>query len=88
MADNPIVEWLTDSNTCFLIGAGCSVCAGKPLIEDLTSRVLAKLDAPATTLFEKLEGSHGRKATVEDLLNQLFQITRLLSSRKEKREGD
>lgn len=88
MAENPIVDWVTDANTCFLIGAGCSLCAGKPLIKELSSRVLAKLGPPSTTLFDKLEGSCGRKATVEDLLNQLLQIKRLLSSRKEKKEGD
>lgn len=88
MADNPIIDWLTDVNTCFLIGAGCSVCAGKPLIGDLSTRVVKKLTAPTTTLFSKLDGSHGRKATVEDLLNQLLQIKRLLSSRKDKEDGE
>lgn len=88
MADNPIIDWLTDVNTCFLIGAGCSVCAGKPLIQDLSTRVVEKLTEPATTLFSKLDGSHGRKATVEDLLNQLLQIKRLLSSRREKEDGE
>ena len=88
MAENPIVEWLTDANTAFLLGAGCSVCAGKPLIADLTTRVVSKLSTPATTLFDTLEGAYGRKATVEDLLNQLLQIKRLLSSRKNKRDGE
>lgn len=88
MTENPVLEWLTDANTCFLIGAGCSVCAGKPLIGDLSTRVVAKLTGPAATLFEKLEGAHGRNATVEDLLNQLLQIKRLLSSRKDKQDGE
>lgn len=88
MIDNPIMEWLTDVNTCFLIGAGCSACAKKPLIEDLSTRVVTKSVDSAITLFNKLEGSHGRKATVEDLLNQLLQIKRLLSSRKDKKEGE
>jgi hypothetical protein len=88
MSENPIVDWLTDPNACFLLGAGCSVCAGKPLIEELSLRVISKLDARVKALFDNLEGSPGRKATVEDLLNQLFQLKRVLSSRKIKTEGD
>ena len=88
MTENPIVEWLTDINTCFLIGAGCSVCAEKPLMKDLTSSVLEKLSGPAKSLFNNLEGPAERSATIEDLLSQLLLLKRLLSSRKEKKLGD
>lgn len=88
MPDNAIVEWLSDANSCFLLGAGCSAVAGKPLMDVLTKQVLMELSEPASSLFAKLEGANGRKATVEDLLNQLLQIRRLLSTRKEKKEGD
>jgi hypothetical protein len=36
-----VLQRLTGSDTCFLIGAGCSRCAGKPLIGELTAKVLA-----------------------------------------------
>lgn len=87
MAENPIVEWFTDANTCFLVGAGSSVCAGKPLMKELSTKVVEKLAAPAQALFQKLEGSGGREATVEDLLNQLLLLKRLLSGRKHKGDG-
>lgn len=57
-------------------------------MNDLSKRVLTKLTPPATSLFDKLEGSYGRNATVEDLLNQLLQIKRLLSGRKDKKDGE
>ena len=40
-----ISEWLTGNDTCFLLGAGCSMCAGKPLIGKLTENVLNGADA-------------------------------------------
>ena len=36
-----ITEWFTGNDTCFLVGAGCSACAGKPLIGKLTENVEA-----------------------------------------------
>lgn len=39
-----IAEWLTGADTCFLLGAGCSVCAGKPMIGELTENVLSGAD--------------------------------------------
>lgn len=44
-AKERVTEWLTSPDSCFLIGAGCSKCAGKPLIGELTDRVLEKVDA-------------------------------------------
>lgn len=88
MAENPIIEWLTDSNTFFLLGAGCSKCAGKPLIRDLSAKVLEKAGKLAAELYGNLVGTGGRGPTVEDLLTQLLQIKSLLSSRKVQKEGD
>ena len=39
-----ISQWLTGNDTCFLLGAGCSMCAGKPLIGKLTENVLQNAD--------------------------------------------
>ncbi|MBN1364077.1 MAG: SIR2 family protein [Syntrophaceae bacterium] len=88
MGKQTIMEWITDANTCFLIGTGCSVCANKPLMNKLTEQVVDKLDKLSKDLFKQLEGSNGREATVEDLLNQFLQMKRILSGRKDKKYGD
>lgn len=83
-----MIDWITDSNTCFLIGAGCSKCAGKPLIAELTEAVKESLSEPAKGILNDLRGSHNRPATVEDLINHLLQIQKLISSRKSKTEQE
>lgn len=88
MTEQTIIEWITDSNTCFLIGSGCSLCAKKPLMPDLTKKVIAKLNKESKDLFNELEDSKGRKPTIEDFLNQLIQINKILLSRKDKQYGD
>jgi len=88
MGKQTIMEWITDANTCFLMGTGCSVCANKPLMNKLTEQVVNKLDNLSKDLFKQLEGFNGREATVEDLLNQFLQMKRLLSGRKNKKYGD
>jgi len=77
-----IVDWIMDTNTCFLLGAGCSKCAGKPLIGELTEKVKESLSKPAKAILRDLCGSYGRPATIEDLINHLLQLHKLLSSRK------
>lgn len=88
MGEQTIMEWITDASTCFLLGTGCSVCAKKPLMNKLTQQVVGKLDKLSKELFEQLEGSNEREATVEDLLNQFLQMKRLLAGRKDKKYGD
>src|SRR5689334_15088203 len=85
MPENPIAEWLVDINTCFLFGAGSSVCADKPLMKELTSKVVNKLSDPAKNLFNNLIGLQEREATIEDLLNQLLLLKRILELRKDKK---
>lgn len=73
-----VLEWLTGTETCFLIGAGCSVCAGKPLIGKLTENVIAKVDASIATEFAGLKGAGTRASTVEDLINYLVRYQSIL----------
>ena len=54
-------------------------------MKGLTSSVVKELAEPAKSLFENLEGPVGRSANVEDFLNQLLLLRRLLSFRKEKK---
>lgn len=75
-----ITEWLTGNDTCFLIGAGCSMCAGKPLIGKLTENVLKGADKKLTEHFNALKSAGDRPATVEDLINYLVKYRDILST--------
>lgn len=75
-----VLQWLTGSDTCFLIGAGCSRCAGKPLIGELTSKVLAKVDTTIKTEFDELKGVGTRSPTIEDLINYLVRYQYILQT--------
>jgi hypothetical protein len=83
MDKSTITEWLTDNNTCFLIGAGCSKCAGKPLMAELTSKVVERLSDDGKKIIEELKGLDGiTEPTIEDLTNQLLQLQRASQQRK------
>ncbi len=86
MSTEKVGEWILDANTCFLIGGGCSACAGKPLIEELSQRVVEGLSGETRAIFSDLNGTFGRPPTVEDLVNYLLRYGQLLSSKK--RPGD
>ncbi|CAH0354241.1 SIR2 family protein [Aquabacterium sp. CECT 9606] len=75
-----VLQWLTGSDTCFLIGAGCSRCAGKPLIGELTTNVLAKVDASIKTEFDGLKAAGTRPTTIEDLINYLVRYQNILQT--------
>ncbi|MXO69045.1 hypothetical protein GRI72_09430 [Altererythrobacter marinus] len=75
-----ITEWLTGNDTCFLLGAGCSMCAGKPLIGKLTENVLQNADAKLNEHFGALKTSGDRAATIEDLINYLVRYRDILDT--------
>lgn len=75
-----IAEWLTGADTSFLIGAGCSLCAGKPLIGQLTEKVLENSDEKLVQQFQSLKRSGDRSATVEDLINFLVRYRDILET--------
>lgn len=75
-----VLEWMTSADTCFLLGAGCSACAGKPLIGTLTNTVLSKVDGAIRTEFNGLKGVGTRSATVEDLINYLVRYQVILQT--------
>ncbi|MCR9194544.1 MAG: SIR2 family protein [Hyphomonas sp.] len=75
-----ITEWLTGSDTCFLLGAGCSMCAGKPLIGKLTENVLNGVDEKLLQQFTGLKPSGDRPATIEDLINFLVRYRDILGT--------
>lgn len=82
-----VIDWLTDPNNCFLIGSGCSCCAGKPLMEELTKKVIENTSKEVGDLISKLKGTYGRKATIEDLINHLLQKHKMLSGMTEQSDG-
>jgi hypothetical protein len=68
-------ELMTQSGRAFLIGAGCSYCAGLPLTVELTKRTLASgsLDASAKSILQALEKQFAgsSNAHIEDYLSEL-----------------
>jgi len=75
-----ITEWLMGNDTCFLLGAGCSRCAGKPLIGELTENVLKDVDPKLSEHFAALKASGDREATIEDLINYLVRYRDILDT--------
>ena len=75
-----ITEWFTSNDTCFLVGAGCSACAGKPLIGKLTESVLNRLDRKLLGQFSGLKPVGDRPPTIEDLINYLVRYREILNT--------
>ena len=75
-----VLEWMTSSDSCFLIGAGCSQCAGKPLIGALTDSVLKDVDASIKKEFGELKRTGSRPPTIEDLINYLVRYQCILQT--------
>src|SRR3972149_4040094 len=86
MVAKSIVDWVKDPNTAFLLGAGCSQCAGKPLMKELTDTVLQQVNNDSlTATVECLQSPLGKPPNIEDVLNYLLGIQKLLTRKREKR---
>ena len=75
-----VTDWLTSADTCFLLGAGCSRCAGKPLIGELTDNVKQGADDALLKQFNNLKPTNSRPATVEDILTYLTRYRDILNT--------
>ena len=75
-----VTDWLTSADTCFLLGAGCSRCADKPLIGELTRNVMQGADGDLSKRFNNLKPTNSRCATVEDLLTYLIRYRDILNT--------
>ncbi len=73
-----VMEWLTSADTCFLLGAGCSVCADKPMVDTLTKKVLNDADPKLREQFKGLKAVGDRSTTVEDLISYLIRYKDIL----------
>ncbi len=82
-AREQVTEWLTGADTCFLLGAGCSRCVGKPLIAELTEKVMETADEKLTDQFNNLKPKSHRSATVEDLITNLMQHRDIFNTESE-----
>ena len=82
---NDLDDLLTQSGKAFLIGAGCSKCAGLPLTAELTTKTLASafLDATTKTILFAIEAlfSGAKNANIEDYLSELVDMVAIAERR-------
>jgi hypothetical protein len=78
-------ELLTQSGRAFLIGAGCSKCAGVPLTAELTEKSLASssLDATAKEILASVQVmfAGSSDANIEDFLSELIDLLAIADRR-------
>ncbi|MCL4692079.1 MAG: SIR2 family protein [Candidatus Hydrogenedentes bacterium] len=81
-----ITKLLSQSKRAFVIGAGCSKCAGLPLMEELTNKVLEALDTKGKAhailagLQKHFDGAKG--CTIEDYMSELVDHVAIARRRK------
>lgn len=82
---NDLDDLLTQSDKAFLIGAGCSKCAGLPLMAELTAKTLAssKLSATTRTILTAIQGlfAGANAANIEDYLSELVDLVAIAERR-------
>lgn len=88
-----IPELLGQSKVAFLIGAGCSACAGLPFMNELTRRIYERLDPTKTTdkdekiAYKLLKEIKARfdgleNVSIEDYLSEIQDIDAILQRQK------
>ncbi len=82
---NELDDILMQSAKAFLLGAGCSKCAGLPLTAELTAKTLAnaRLDATTKTILTAIEGlfAGANAANIEDYLSELVDLVAIAERR-------
>jgi len=78
-------ELLVQSGRAFLLGAGCSKCAGLPLTSELTEKALSSesLDATTKAIFAAIRGlfKGAAEANIEDYLSELIDLLAIAERR-------
>ena len=78
-------ELMTQSGRAFLLGAGCSRCAGLPLTAQLTSDALAstELDASTKEILTAIQGyfAGAKDPNIEDYLSELVDLLAIADRR-------
>ena len=82
---NDLDDLLAQSGNAFLLGAGCSKCAGLPLTAELTTKTLAstKLDATTKTILTAIKSlfAGAAAANIEDYLSELVDLLAIAERR-------
>jgi len=82
---NDLDDLLMQSGKAFLLGAGCSKCAGLPLTAELTEKTLASthLDATTKTILTTIEAlfAGAKAANIEDYLSELVDLVAIAERR-------
>lgn len=82
---NDLDDLLTQSSKVFLIGAGCSKCAGLPLTVELTTKTLEsdKLSDTTKEVLSAIQGlfAGGEGANIEDYLSELVDLVAIAERR-------
>lgn len=84
-AVSKLEELLFQSGRAFLLGAGCSKCAGLPLTAELTEKTLSsdKLDATTKAILTAIRGQFdgADDANIEDYLSELIDLLAIAERR-------
>src|SRR5690242_19836529 len=84
-AVDKLEELMTQSGRAFLLGAGCSKCAGLPLMTQLTSEALgsAKLDAKSKSILAAIQANFDGATlpNIEDYLSELVDLLAIADRR-------
>lgn len=82
---NDLDDLLMQNGKAFLLGAGCSKCAGLPLTAELTAKTLASthLDATTKTILTDIEAlfEGANAANIEDYLSELVDLVAIAERR-------
>jgi len=80
-----IINLLSQSKRVFLLGAGCGKCAGLPLMNELTQKVLDNIPSNQKThviLQELVEQyKNGKGCTIEDYMSELVDLISIATRR-------
>lgn len=83
-----LLKLLSQSKRVFLLGAGCSKCAGLPLMAELTADVMERVDQKDPThgilqaLVSQFSGARG--CTIEDYMSELVDLVAIAERREVK----
>lgn len=86
-----IKELISNTNLAFLLGAGCSKCAGLPLMPELTQNICDCNDFSKDTteilLFLREKYKKSSKSNIEDFISELIDYLSIIERRPSK-DGD
>lgn len=81
-------ELISQSNRAFLLGAGCSKCAGLPLMQELTNEVQQNLSKESKTktiltlVTQRFDGA--KTATIEDFMSEIVDLIAIAERRSDR----